>query len=65
MIQFMGNHSRRLWWDVRWRGGWLVVKAGFIKRPRLPRVYWSPDGTPGHPEARNVFRCRDRIRWSR
>lgn len=64
-IIFMGDHSRKLWWDVRWRGGWLVIHAGRGRwrglgrwRLRLPSVYWSPNGTPWHHGARSVFRAK-------
>jgi hypothetical protein len=59
-VRFMGGVSGQLWWDIKCFGGWLVVKAGRWKRgkPRLPRVYWSPNGTPWHHGARNVLRAR-------
>lgn len=69
-VSFMGGHTLEAWWDVRCFGGWLVIKAGDWgrwtakgRRPsprglRLPRIYWSPNGTPWHHGARNVFRAR-------
>lgn len=62
-IRFMGRVSGNLWWDIECFGGWLVVKAGRFRKGRSgtllkwPRVYWSPNGTPWHHAARNVFRA--------
>jgi hypothetical protein len=57
-VVFMGGLHRRLWWDIELRRGWLVIQAGYFRRPRLPRIYWSPNATPWHHGARNVFRAR-------
>lgn len=69
-VRFMGGLSRKLWWDIRFRGGTLVVNCGCGRwrgprgavlgrwRFQLPRVYWSPNGTPWHHAARNVFRAK-------
>lgn len=63
-IQFMGRPSGNLWWDVKTPNGWLVVKAGRFRRGRsgrllrVPKAYWSPNGTPWHHGARSVFRAR-------
>lgn len=58
-IRFMGHHNRTFWWDVcLGRFGWLVVNAGYFNKPRKPRVYWSPNGTPWHHGARSIFNAR-------
>lgn len=57
-VRFMGAHHRSWWWDIRTPHGYLVVRAGWIKHPKWPQVYWSPNATPWHHGARNVFRAR-------
>ena len=66
-VRFMGRVNGQLWWDVQMRPhGWLVIHAGRWKRgrPGLPRVYWSPNGTPWHHGARNVLREKKRLKWA-
>jgi hypothetical protein len=65
-IAFMGRgnrsrHGTKLWWDVRLLGGWLVIHAGRSRRPSLPSVYWSPNGTPWHHGARSIFNAKHQV----
>jgi len=57
-ISFMGFGSNpKLWWDVKLPKGWLVIQAGRLRKPALPRIYWSPNATPWHHGARSIFRA--------
>lgn len=45
---FAGTDVERHWWQVRVAGGYLVGRW-------RSWLYWSPDGTPGHPDAFNII----------
>lgn len=42
---------------LRWRGRrWILCLSSTYRHSPLDKLYLSPDGTPGHPEARFLWR---------